>query len=138
MTAGAETTAAQRVALVGAGLIGRAWAMVFARAGLHVAIWDAAAGVAEGALEAIHARLEPRVYKVVKLALEQLIARGSQQLACAEACLQAFADIIGNQDGQGGVVEHRSQQKLELARAILGQPTAVSLTWCGGRRYVLS
>jgi 3-hydroxyacyl-CoA dehydrogenase len=35
-----------RVAVIGAGLIGRAWAMVFARAGWEVALYDAVPGVA--------------------------------------------------------------------------------------------
>ena len=38
------------IAVVGAGLIGRAWAMVFARAGLTVSLWDKAPGVADAAL----------------------------------------------------------------------------------------
>ncbi|MEG9528061.1 MAG: 3-hydroxyacyl-CoA dehydrogenase [Hyphomicrobiales bacterium] len=38
------------VAIVGAGLIGRAWAMIFARAGWDVRLFDAAAGVAEAAV----------------------------------------------------------------------------------------
>jgi len=39
-----------RVAIIGAGLIGRAWAIVFARAGWDAAIYDAADGVADKAL----------------------------------------------------------------------------------------
>ncbi|SDC30932.1 3-hydroxyacyl-CoA dehydrogenase [Belnapia rosea] len=46
-----------QVAVVGAGLIGRAWAMVFARAGVPVRLWDKAPGVAEGALGLIAERL---------------------------------------------------------------------------------
>jgi 3-hydroxyacyl-CoA dehydrogenase len=38
-----------RVAIVGSGLIGRAWAVVFARGGCEVALYDAAPGVAEAA-----------------------------------------------------------------------------------------
>jgi 3-hydroxyacyl-CoA dehydrogenase len=38
-----------RVAIVGSGLIGRSWAVVFARGGFDVALYDAAAGVAEQA-----------------------------------------------------------------------------------------
>ncbi|MDE2576552.1 MAG: 3-hydroxyacyl-CoA dehydrogenase [Rhodospirillales bacterium] len=41
----------EKIAVVGAGLIGRAWAIVFARAGFDVAIWDrdaAATGAAHG------------------------------------------------------------------------------------------
>ena len=40
----------ESVAIVGAGLIGRAWAMIFARAGWDVRLYDAAAGVAEAAI----------------------------------------------------------------------------------------
>ena len=47
----------ERIAVVGAGLIGRAWAMVFARAGLEVRLWDKMPGVAEQALGLIAERL---------------------------------------------------------------------------------
>ncbi len=39
-----------RIAVVGTGLIGRAWAIVFARAGLPVRLWDKLPGVAEAAV----------------------------------------------------------------------------------------
>ena len=39
-----------RVGIAGAGLIGRAWAMVFARAGWEVRLWDPADGVASAAV----------------------------------------------------------------------------------------
>jgi len=39
-----------RVAIIGSGLIGRAWAMVFARAGWEAAMYDAVDGVADTAL----------------------------------------------------------------------------------------
>jgi len=42
-----------KVAAIGAGLIGRAWAMVFARAGWDVALYDAVPGVAEAGLAAV-------------------------------------------------------------------------------------
>lgn len=38
------------VAIIGSGLIGRAWAMIFARAGWQVKLWDPAEGVAEKAV----------------------------------------------------------------------------------------
>jgi L-gulonate 3-dehydrogenase len=47
----------EKIAIVGAGLIGRAWAMVFARAGLPVTLWDKLPGVAEAALPLIAASL---------------------------------------------------------------------------------
>ena len=47
----------QKVALIGAGLIGQAWAIVFARAGYQVALFDAESGTLGPAKEAIAARL---------------------------------------------------------------------------------
>ncbi|MEX2127429.1 MAG: 3-hydroxyacyl-CoA dehydrogenase [Xanthobacteraceae bacterium] len=46
-----------RIAIIGAGLIGRSWAIVFARAGLEVALYDGAAGAAEQAGKFISAEL---------------------------------------------------------------------------------
>ena len=40
------TATSTRVAIVGSGLIGRAWAIVFAGGGCRVALHDSAAGVA--------------------------------------------------------------------------------------------
>src|SRR5215210_6752567 len=42
-----------RVAIIGSGLIGRAWAMVFARAGWDAALYDAVDGAAEKALDVV-------------------------------------------------------------------------------------
>ncbi len=53
---GKEATMEQ-IAVVGAGLIGRAWAMVFARSGCTVRLWDVVPGVAEAALGLIGERL---------------------------------------------------------------------------------
>ncbi|MFZ6764909.1 3-hydroxyacyl-CoA dehydrogenase [Pseudoroseomonas sp. WGS1072] len=44
------TSETRKVAIIGAGLIGRAWAMIFARAGWRVALHDPAPGVAGSAL----------------------------------------------------------------------------------------
>jgi L-gulonate 3-dehydrogenase len=46
-----------KTAVIGAGLIGRSWAMVFARAGYDVALWDPVAQAVPAALEFITARL---------------------------------------------------------------------------------
>ncbi|MBC9176851.1 3-hydroxyacyl-CoA dehydrogenase [Pseudoroseomonas ludipueritiae] len=40
----------ETVAIIGTGLIGRAWAMIFARAGWQVRLWDPVEGVAAGAV----------------------------------------------------------------------------------------
>lgn len=46
-----------KIAVVGAGLVGRGWAIVFARAGWKVALFDADQGATRAALENITARL---------------------------------------------------------------------------------
>jgi L-gulonate 3-dehydrogenase len=46
-----------KVAIVGAGLIGRAWAIVFARAGFAAALWDPVPGAAEAARRFVAERL---------------------------------------------------------------------------------
>jgi 3-hydroxyacyl-CoA dehydrogenase len=43
----------EKIGIIGMGLIGRAWAIVFARAGHPVAAWDGAAGAVDAALKAI-------------------------------------------------------------------------------------
>ena len=47
-----------QVAIIGAGLIGRSWAMVFARAGHPVKVYDAAPGAAQKALALIEEGLQ--------------------------------------------------------------------------------
>jgi 3-hydroxyacyl-CoA dehydrogenase len=43
----------EKIGIIGMGLIGRAWAIVFARAGHAVAAWDGVAGAVDSALKAI-------------------------------------------------------------------------------------
>lgn len=65
-----------KVAVVGAGLIGHAWSMVFARAGLSVALWDKMDGVAGKAMGLIAASLaDLRATGLVQEAPEAILAR---------------------------------------------------------------
>jgi L-gulonate 3-dehydrogenase len=47
----------ERIAIIGSGMIGRAWAIVFARGGFPVALWDGAPEAAREVLRTIRARL---------------------------------------------------------------------------------
>ena len=80
-----------RIAVVGAGLIGRAWAMVFARAGLEVRLWDKVPGVAEAALSLIAERLaDMRAAGLVAEEPPQILARISAAATlaeCVEGCI---------------------------------------------------
>ena len=48
-----ERVISERVTIVGSGLIGRSWAIAFARAGWQVVMWDPAEGAAEASLATI-------------------------------------------------------------------------------------
>jgi 3-hydroxyacyl-CoA dehydrogenase len=71
-----DAAPAQRIAIVGAGLIGRAWAIVFARAGNAVTLTDAAPGATQAALEWIDQTLEEmRAYGLIDEAAASVRAR---------------------------------------------------------------
>ena len=53
-----ETPMPDKIAIVGAGLVGSAWAIVFARAGHRVALYDGTEGQCEAALARIETNLE--------------------------------------------------------------------------------
>lgn len=77
---------AQRIAIVGAGLIGRAWAIVFARAGHAVSLTDTAPGAARGALEWIARTLgEMHGYGLVDEGPAQVLTRLRAAASLAEA-----------------------------------------------------
>ena len=65
-----------KVAVIGAGLIGRAWAIVFARAGFEVALWDSAPEASDAALRFIAERLpELRAAKLLPDRVETVLDR---------------------------------------------------------------
>jgi 3-hydroxyacyl-CoA dehydrogenase len=80
-----------KVAIIGAGLIGRAWSMVFARAGWDVTVWDGVAGVAENALSLIAQGLQDlRRHELIddpEAALARVSAAGDLENAVAGADL---------------------------------------------------
>jgi 3-hydroxyacyl-CoA dehydrogenase len=85
-----------KVAVVGAGLIGRAWAMVFARAGVPVALWDKVPGVAEGAMAIIADRLaDLRAAGLVTEAPEMIAARITPAATLAE-CVAGATHVQEN------------------------------------------
>ncbi|MFC7474896.1 3-hydroxyacyl-CoA dehydrogenase [Dankookia sp. GCM10030260] len=80
-----------KVAVVGAGLIGRAWSMVFARAGLSVSLWDKMDGVAEGAMARIAGSLaDLHAAGLVKETPEVILARITPAATLAECVAGAI------------------------------------------------
>jgi L-gulonate 3-dehydrogenase len=86
----------ERIAVVGAGLIGSAWAMVFARAGHPVRIWDPAPGASEAAMAVIGARL-PDLHAAGLIAeAPGVVAARIAVAATLEACLEGAEHVQEN------------------------------------------
>lgn len=95
-----------KAAIVGAGLIGRSWAMVFARAGWNVALFDPADGVAARAVELIAPALDEQAeYGLVK---------------DARAALNRIAAISSLADALDGatLVQECGPEKVEIKQAV--------------------
>ena len=86
----------EKIAVVGAGLIGGAWAIVFARAGHAVTVWDPVPGAAEATLTTVRARLgDLSVAGLIEEAPGAVAARISVA-ATMEACLEGAAHVQEN------------------------------------------
>jgi len=79
-----------KIAVIGAGLIGRAWSIVFARSGFQVALWDPVPAAIPAALDFIAARLpELREAGLLKEAPEKILPRISPVATLEEAVADA-------------------------------------------------
>jgi 3-hydroxyacyl-CoA dehydrogenase len=99
----------RRVAMIGSGLIGRSWAIVFAGGGFDVVLYDPAAGVAEAARD------------LVSEGLEELSAHGLiRDAKAAAARVRATTSLADALDGAGHVQES-SPETLEEKRTIFAE-----------------
>ena len=105
----------ERRAVVGAGLIGRAWAMVFARAGCSVALWDKLPGVADAAMGQIQARLAD--LRAAGLVGEEpaAIAARIQPVAALGACLAGAVHV-----------QEQGPERVEVKRELFAELDALS------------
>src|SRR4051794_64761 len=103
-----------RVAIVGSGLIGRAWAMVFARAGWEAAMYDAVEGVADNALGLVAEGLH-------ELAKHGLVADPKGSAARVRAA-KSVADAL---DGASHVQEN-VPETVDAKRAIFAELDALA------------
>lgn len=109
-----------RVAVIGCGLIGRAWTIVFARAGFEVRLWDQAAGAAEAAIGFITARLpELREAGLLKDTPETVLAR----ISIAPSLAAALEGVVWVQENGPERVEAKRALFAELDR--LAPPDAI-------------
>ena len=98
-----------RIAVVGAGLIGRSWAVVFAGGGCEVALYDAAHEVAE------NARM------LVMQGLEDLAEQGLMKDAPAAAARVRLAGDLRDVLDGAILVQENLPEKLETKRAIFSE-----------------
>jgi L-gulonate 3-dehydrogenase len=103
-----------RVAIIGSGLIGRAWAMVFARAGWEAAMYDAMEGVADKALGLVAEGLN-------ELAKHGLVADPQGSAARVRAA-KSVADAL---DG-ASFVQENVPETVEAKRAIFAELDALA------------
>ncbi len=104
-----------KIAIVGAGLIGRAWAISFARAGHEVAMWDVEASAPGAAISAIAQTLpELRLNGLLDEAAEVVLAR-----------IVAVARLEEALDGAAHVQEN-SPERLDVKRELFARLDALA------------
>ena len=109
----------EKVAIVGSGLIGRAWAMVFARAGHPVKLYDAAPGAAGKALALIKEGLE-------ELREFGLITESPEVVAKRVSTATTLADAVRDAD----YVQENTSEKLDVKRDVYRQMDAAAPAHC--------
>jgi len=96
----------EKIGIIGMGLIGRAWAIVFARAGHPVAVWDVGAGAVDAAL------------RTVEESLRDLAAAGLIEDAAAVRARITAAPTLEEAAAGVGYVQESVVERLEDKRAI--------------------
>ena len=105
----------ERIAIVGAGLIGRAWAIVFARAGCSVAIYDAAPDALAGCSKLLHENISD-------LAQHGLISETPEVVL---ARISTVATLAAALDG-AALVQENVRETVEAKRAIFAEMDALA------------
>ena len=109
----------EKVAIIGCGLIGRAWAMVFARAGHSVKLYDAAPGSAQQALLLIRQGLE-------QLHQFGLIAESADIVLGRISTVTTLTDAVNDAD----YVQENTAEKLDVKREVYRQMDAAAPAHC--------
>ena len=109
----------EKVAVIGCGLIGRAWAMVFARAGHGVKLYDSAPGAAEKALVLMREGLE-------QLADFGLIVESADVVLGRISAVNTLPDAVRDAD----YVQENTAEKLDVKREVFRQMDAAAPAHC--------
>jgi L-gulonate 3-dehydrogenase len=109
----------EKIAIIGTGLIGRAWTMVFARAGHAVKIWDNQAGAAGKALALIEEALrEQQHFGLISEDPAHVRARISE----AATLEQALADA--------DYVQENTSERLDVKKQVYAQMDKAAASQC--------
>src|SRR5690349_13591567 len=103
-----------RIGIVGAGLIGRAWAIVFARSGFDVALWDGDATALNASVSIIGERLED----LRKAGLIADPAAVLQRIAPRASLRETIADA--------GYVQENLPETVEIKQRIFAEMDAMT------------
>jgi 3-hydroxyacyl-CoA dehydrogenase len=109
----------EKIAIVGAGLIGRAWAIVFARAGHPVALTD----VDSAALQRTHALIGERLADLKEFGL---IDEAPEQVLARITCVASLADALKD----AALAQENVRETLEAKQEIFAQLDALAPADC--------
>jgi 3-hydroxyacyl-CoA dehydrogenase len=109
----------EKVAIIGSGLIGRAWAMVFARAGHPVKLYDAAPGAADKALALIEEGLR-------ELHEAGLVSESPAMVSKRVSTAATLADAVKDAD----YVQENTSENLEIKREVYRQMDEAAPAHC--------
>jgi 3-hydroxyacyl-CoA dehydrogenase len=109
----------EKIAIIGSGLIGRAWATVFARAGHPVKLYDAAPGAADKAISLIGEGLH-------ELKEFGLISESPDVVAKRVTAAATLAEAVGDAD----YVQENTSENLEVKREVYRQMDAAAPAHC--------
>ena len=109
----------EKIAIIGSGLIGRAWAMVFARAGHAVKLYDTAPGAADKALALIKEGLE-ELYEF------GLIGESADVVVKRVTTAATLADAVKDAD----YVQENTSEKLDVKREVYRQMDEAAPAHC--------
>src|SRR5215470_14366635 len=97
----------EKIGIIGAGLIGRAWAIVFARAGHPVKVWDSDASAAPTALKLIEGAAR-------ELHSFGLIDEEPRTVSARLTAASTLAEAVGDAD----YVQENTAERLEVKRQV--------------------
>jgi L-gulonate 3-dehydrogenase len=109
----------EKIAIVGCGLVGRAWAMVFARAGHSVKLYDNAPGAADKAIALIAQGLG-------ELYRSGLISERPEAVMKRVGAAGSLADAVGDAD----YVQESTAERVEVKREVFAQLDAAAPARC--------